>query len=205
MIFTGISVGYMDNNCYFIGCEETGEAAVIDPGAEGIRILAKIEELKLKCRYIILTHGHSDHIGAIGEVIEATKAELIIHAEDAAMLTSADENLSVMIGKAFTCKSPDRLLSDGDIVQVGNEKLKIIHTPGHTLGGICVLAGEKLITGDTLFAGAIGRWDLPGGNHNQLIASIKKKLLILPPETKVYPGHGPSSSIGEELRSNPFF
>ncbi|MCL6557336.1 MAG: MBL fold metallo-hydrolase [Firmicutes bacterium] len=204
MIFAGISVGPMDNNCYIIGCEETREAALVDPGAEGGRILRKLEELKLNCRYVILTHGHADHIGALGQVVEATKAQVMIHSEDAEMLTSPGRNLSMFTGESLKFKAADRLLKDGDIVEVGKEKLKIIHTPGHTRGGICILAGDKLITGDTLFAGSVGRSDFPGGNHDQLIGSIKEKLLVFPPETPVYPGHGPASTVGEEARYNPF-
>ncbi|KJS02962.1 MAG: beta-lactamase [Peptococcaceae bacterium BRH_c4a] len=204
MIFAEISVGPMDNNCYIIGCGETREAAVVDPGAEGGRILKKLEELKLDCRCIILTHGHADHIGALGQVAEATKSLVMIHAEDAGMLTSPGKNLSMLIGSNLKFKGPDRLLQDGDIVSVGKERLKIIHTPGHTRGGISILAGNRLMTGDTLFAGSVGRSDFPGGNHDQMIRSIKEKLMVFPPETPVYPGHGPASTVGEEARHNPF-
>jgi len=204
LIFTGLSVGPMDNNCYIIGCEETREAAVVDPGAEPGRILRQLEELKLNCRLIILTHGHADHIGALGKVQEATGAEVMIHADDAAMLTSPGRNLSMFTGGAIKLKAADRQLRDGDTVGVGKLQLKILHTPGHTPGGISILAEDKLITGDTLFAGSVGRSDFPGGDHNLMIKSIKEKILTLPPETPVYPGHGPASSVGEEARYNPF-
>ncbi|MHB8918369.1 MAG: MBL fold metallo-hydrolase [Desulfocucumaceae bacterium] len=204
MIFAGISVGPMDNNCYIIGCEETREAAVVDPGAEGGKILRKLEELKLNCRLIILTHGHADHLGALGQVQEATKAQVLIHSDDADMLTSPGKNLSVFTGGSLKFKPSDRLLKDGDTVDVGKLQLKIMHTPGHTRGGISILAGDKLITGDTLFAGSVGRSDFPGGNHDQMIKSIKEKLLVFAPETPVYPGHGPASTVGGEARYNPF-
>ena len=204
MIFNGISVGHMDNNCYLIGCEDTREAAVVDPGAEGERILSKLKELDLVCRYIILTHGHADHMGALEMVQKATGAQVLIHADDAEMLTNPETNLSLFVGNALRFKAADRELQDGDVVQVGKYPLKTIHTPGHTRGGICILAGDKLITGDTLFAGSVGRSDFPGGSHRQMITSIKEKLMIFPPDTGIYPGHGPASTIGAEAKHNPY-
>ncbi|MCL5056730.1 MAG: MBL fold metallo-hydrolase [Actinobacteria bacterium] len=204
MIFEGLSVGPMDNNCYIIGCGETREAAVIDPGDEGGRILRKLEDLKLKCSCIIMTHGHIDHIGALGQVLDATGAQVMIHERDAGMLTSPGRNLSMYTDTSIKFKAADKLLIDGDTVMVGKVELKIIHTPGHTPGGISILAGGKLITGDTLFAGSVGRSDFPGGDHDQLIRSIKEKLLVFSPETPVYPGHGPASTVGEESKNNPF-
>lgn len=205
MIFRGLSVGMMDSNCYIIGCEETREGAIVDPGADAKRILKKVEELGLKIVAVILTHGHIDHIGALADVREATGAPVMIHADDAPQLTDAGKNLSVYVGSKVSTKAADRLLQDNDKIEVGKITLEVIHTPGHTRGGISIkCAPEILITGDTLFAGSIGRSDFPGGNHVQLISSIKTKLLIFPDETRVYPGHGPSSTIGEEKRFNPF-
>ncbi|MFZ5645684.1 MAG: MBL fold metallo-hydrolase [Bacillota bacterium] len=204
MIFEGISVGPMDNNCYIIGCEETREAAVVDPGAEGAKILRLLEKLNLNCKYVILTHGHADHLSALGQILDATGAQVMIHGKDADMLTSPGKNLSLFTGMTLKFKEADRLLKDGDTIAVGKEQLRILHTPGHTQGGICIQAGDKLITGDTLFAGSVGRSDFPGGNHNQMIQSIKDKILVFPPETPVYPGHGPASTVGEEARHNPF-
>ncbi|WP_243276933.1 MBL fold metallo-hydrolase [Desulfallas sp. Bu1-1] len=204
MIFEGFGVGPMDSNCYIIGCEKTRTAAVVDPGAEGGRILRRLESLGLTCKYIIITHGHIDHIGALKEVQQATGAEVLIHKDDAGMLTSPAQNLSLFMGSMLKFKEADRLLEDGDKIQVGDITLEVIHTPGHTPGGICLKVGQDLITGDTLFAGSVGRSDFPGGNHNVMINSIKTKLLVFPDSTRIYPGHGPSSTIGAEKRHNPF-
>lgn len=204
MILEGLAVGGMGSNCYIIGCDQTKEAAVVDPGAEGRRILDRLGRLGLKCTKIILTHGHVDHIGALREVLEATGAEVLIHELDGDMFTSPSKNLSMFMGALLKFKGADRLLKDGDNIQVGTVNLEVIHTPGHTPGGICLKVGDDLLTGDTLFAGSIGRSDFPGGNHNQLINSIKTKLLGFPGKTRVFPGHGPASTIDEEKRFNPF-
>ncbi len=205
MIFEGFGVGPMAANCYIIGCDKTKEAAVIDPGAEGRRIINRLMQLNLKCKYIILTHGHVDHIGALNELSEATGAEVCIHSEDAGMLTSPAQNLSLFMGSLRKYKAADKLLADGDKIQVGEVTLEVIHTPGHTPGGICLkIDGNGIITGDTLFAGSVGRSDFPGGSHNVLINSIKTRLLGFPDDTKVYPGHGPASTIGAEKKFNPF-
>lgn len=204
MIFEGFSVGPMDSNCYIVGCEKTGIAAVIDPGAEGGRILRRLEKLGLTCKYIVITHGHIDHIGALQQVQQATGAEVLIHKDDAGMLTSPAQNLSLFMGSMLKFKEADRLLEDGDLIKVGEVTLEVLHTPGHTPGGICLKVGQDLITGDTLFAGSVGRSDFPGGNHNVMIDSIKTKLLVFPDSTRIYPGHGPSSTIGAEKIHNPF-
>jgi len=204
LIFEGFGVGPIEANCYIIGCDKTKEGAVVDPGDEGGRILKRLEALGLNCKYIILTHGHADHITALKQVREATGAEVLIHTKDADMLTNPKLNLSMMLGMVLKFEAAERLLEEGDKIQVGEITIEVIHTPGHTLGGISLKVGNLLITGDTLFAGSVGRSDFPGGNHNTLINSIKTKLLVFPDDTKVYSGHGPATTIGYEKRYNPF-
>jgi len=204
LILEGFPVGALEANCYLIGCEETREAAVVDPGGNVERILRALQRHHLNCRFIILTHGHADHIGGLGKLQKATGAQVLIHAKDAKMLTNPVGNLSLLTGSYLKFKAADRLLQDGDIIKIGKVSVKVIHTPGHTPGGITLEAGNNLLTGDTLFAGSVGRSDFSGGNHRQLINSIKERLLVYPPETKVLPGHGPASTIGEESKYNPF-
>ncbi|MDK2835588.1 MAG: hydroxyacylglutathione hydrolase [Thermosediminibacterales bacterium] len=198
-----IPVGAYQANCYIIGCEKTQKGLVIDPGAEAKRIIQHIDKLGLKVEQIVLTHGHIDHIGGVEELRKTYKAKVAIHEADAPMLTDSMKNLSFYTENAIK-SSADVLLKHGDLLEVGQLKLKVIHTPGHTPGGICLLMDDIVFTGDTLFAGSIGRTDFPGGSYRQIIDSIKQKLLILKEETKVLPGHGPQSTIGEEKRMNPF-
>jgi glyoxylase-like metal-dependent hydrolase (beta-lactamase superfamily II) len=197
----------MEANCYILGSEETGEGAIIDPGGEAEKIRKMINSLGLKIKYIINTHGHIDHIAAnkeIKEFKEGGKSLLCIHQEDAKMLTSTQKNLSLFMGRAVKSPPPDVLLKEGDKIEVGTLILEVIHTPGHTEGGICLKTEDKIFTGDTLFAGGIGRADFPGGNLQTLLDSIKKKLLILDERIKIYPGHGPPSTLGLEKKNNPW-
>lgn len=203
MILKGLEVGMLATNCYIAGCGETGIGAVIDPGDEGERVIEQLNKLGLKCRYIILTHGHVDHTGAVGDVHAATGAEVLVHRADAERLVNP-ARYSLLPVVSRKPKTADRLLEDGDKIQVGRITLEVIHTPGHTPGGICLRVGDVLFTGDTLFYGSVGRSDLPGGSHAELINSIKTKLLVFPDDTKVYPGHGPASTIGTEKKINPF-
>lgn len=205
MLLHILGVGQLGTNCYILGCEETKEALVIDPGAEASRILQWLDDKGLKAKYIVNTHGHIDHIGANDEIREATGAKLLIHREDAEMLVDPKKNLSVFVGPAISLKAADETLEHGDSIKVGNIKLEVMHTPGHSLGGISLKFDGVLFSGDTLFAEGVGRSDFPGGCHETLLASIKRELFTLPDETKVYPGHGPSTTIGYEKENNPFF
>ncbi len=204
MFFKAFTVGQMAVNCYLLGCEETKEAVVIDPGGDAQLIMQELDKNDLTLKAIINTHGHIDHIGANDELRAMTQAKLLIHEQDATMLEDPKKNLSIFIGGAVSQKPADKLLKDKDTVEIGTIKLEVMHTPGHTLGGICLKLGNLLFSGDTLFAEGIGRADFPGGCHETLISSIRTKLMILSGEIKVYPGHGPDTTIGYEKKNNPF-
>lgn len=203
LILERLEVGPFMSNCYLVGCPETLEGLIIDPGAEGKRIIKRIADLRLKIKYIINTHGHIDHIGANSEVKAAFQAPLLVHAADAPLYRSPQAGMSFFMGSGKVLP-PDYLLKDNEQLQVGTLAVKVLETPGHTPGGISLEIAEALFTGDTLFAGSIGRTDLPGGSYRQIIGSIKSKLLVYPDSTEIFPGHGPSSTIGNERRYNPF-
>lgn len=199
-----LPVGSMGTNCYLAWCPESKEALVIDPGFEPQRILQEIEALGLKVKYIINTHGHLDHIGGNGELHAALKVPIAIGREDACMLTDPAKNLSSMMRHPVSSPASTHLMADGDAIAFGNCSLQVLATPGHTPGGISLYGHGVLFCGDTLFKQSIGRSDLPGGNHQQLIASIKTKLLALPGDTAVLPGHGPGSTLAAEAATNPW-
>lgn len=199
-----MEVGSLGTNCYIAYCENTKKAVIIDPGGDAARILAAVNREGLHVEAIINTHGHADHVMANIKVKEATGAPLWIHGADADMLSSGSRNLSAYLGAAASCGTPDRLLADGDLLTVGDFTLKVLHTPGHTPGGISLLADKAVFVGDALFAESIGRTDFPGGSYGQLIESIKTKLMTLDDDVKAYPGHGPATTIGWERRQNPF-
>jgi hydroxyacylglutathione hydrolase len=204
MILEILTVGELATNCYILGDEETKQGVVIDPGGDSEIIEAHLKKLKLKVKYIILTHGHIDHIGALSQLKKATGAAILIHSKDSAMLHDPSQNLSLFSGARTVAPRADRLLEEGDIIQCGKIKLEVLHTPGHTPGGISLLTDKMILTGDALFCGSIGRTDFPGSSHQNLISSIKSKLLSKDDDFVIYPGHGPSSTIGEERRNNPF-
>jgi len=184
-----MAVGAYQANCYILGCRKTMEGVVIDPGDEAFRIVREISHAGLKIKYILITHGHPDHTGAVRELKGIIKAPVWIHRLDSS-------------GLGFL---PDGTLFDSQEIEVGTYKIKVIHTPGHSPGGVCFYAPGAVFTGDTLFAGSIGRTDFPGGDHQKLIEGVRQKLFPLGDDLRVYPGHGPASTIGQERMKNPFF
>lgn len=204
MILKMLVVGPIQANCYIVGSEEKREGIVIDPGADAELILEEIEHLGLTITKIVNTHGHMDHIGAVAAVAKATRAPFAIHKDEVAVLQDRMHRLLDLHPSPPEPLVPDILLSGGDSIEVGELSFTVIHTPGHSPGGICLYRPGLLFSGDTLFNYGVGRADLPGGNWWQLLNSIHTKLLILPDDTIVYPGHGPETTIGQERRLNPF-
>jgi glyoxylase-like metal-dependent hydrolase (beta-lactamase superfamily II) len=202
LIIRKLTVGPYASNCYIVGSEATKEGMIIDPGAEAQQILRAVEKLELKIKLIVLTHRHPDHVGAAAQVKEATGAPLAVHAECAKYLPQSP---SYVYESPFEgVPRPERILEDGDTIDIDELHFKVLHTPGHTPCGISIYGEGHVFTGDTLFNYGIGRYDLIDGDYNALIKGIKTKLLTLPPETIVHPGHGPDSTIATEKRANPF-
>ncbi|NMA92764.1 MAG: MBL fold metallo-hydrolase [Firmicutes bacterium] len=201
MVLKSLVVGMLDTNCYLLGCAETGQGAVIDPGSEGKKIMLEIRRLKLKVKYIINTHAHLDHISANSALKGSTGALICLHEKDLPLYRNPSFRLPTGTARQ---PEPDWLVKEGDLIELGTLRLEVLETPGHTEGGISLLGPGVVFTGDTLFAGSIGRTDFPEGSFEQQIESIHSRLMVLPGETRVYPGHGPSSTIGRERETNPF-
>ena len=203
-----IVLGAFQENCYVLAPVTGGDVVVIDPGDEADAILDGLRAEGLHARLVINTHGHMDHIGGNAALIEEDGGELLIHADDAAMLTDPARNLSSLFGPGIQSPPATRTVEGGEECAVPGIRLRIVHTPGHTPGGICVVAGDAsapvVFSGDTLFAGSVGRVDLPGGSWEQQMLSIEERLLPLPAATRVLPGHGPATDLATERARNPF-
>ncbi|MCX8183672.1 MAG: MBL fold metallo-hydrolase [Crenarchaeota archaeon] len=207
MIIRRIIVGRLQTNCYLLICPETRQALVIDPGFvdenEGKTITSEAEKHGAKIKYIINTHWHPDHTAGDEWLKRETGALVLIHEDDARMLINT-RGVEEIFGIQVKPIMPDATLTDGSVIFFGKTRLRVMHTPGHTVGSISLLDQLAVFTGDTLFAGSVGRTDLPGGSFEKLMNSIWRRLMILSGETKIYPGHGPSSTIAREKKTNPF-
>jgi len=206
MILKTLELRPFMSNCYIVGSEESRDGMIIDPGAEAEVILDTAEQLGLSISLIVATHCHMDHIGAVAQVKEATGAEFALHEADTGGLTqSLSRRLGPLLGGSFRSPpQPDRLLKEGDVLKLGELGFTVLHTPGHSLGGICLYGPGLVFCGDTLFNFSIGRTDFPGCSYELLLDSIFSKLMTLPDETKVFPGHGPATTIGIEREWNPY-
>ncbi|MGO9146189.1 MAG: MBL fold metallo-hydrolase [Desulfomonilia bacterium] len=207
MLLNTVVVTEFMTNCFILGDEQTHQAIVIDPGGEADKILRQIDSMGLTVMAIVNTHAHVDHIGAIRQIKDVTGAQIMMHEAELPLLQAASR-----MGRLFGIRieqppDPDRFLSEGEVISLGDGiSLSVLDTPGHSPGGISLVTSDKKLcfAGDTLFAGSIGRTDLPGGDYHTLIASIKTKLLPLGDDMKVLPGHGPATTLGAERRYNPF-
>ncbi|MCK4760777.1 MAG: MBL fold metallo-hydrolase [Candidatus Aminicenantes bacterium] len=202
-----VLVGHMAVFCYIVSCGKSKEALIIDPGGDEERVVKMIEEKGLNLKYIVNTHVHSDHTCGNAKIKELSGAQIVMHELDSQLLATYGRDISLQMG--FIPSPPvDIKVKDGDHVDIGKLSLEVIHTPGHSPGGICLLCEGNLFTGDTLFVGGIGRTDLPGASHDQFMKSLRERLLKLPDDTIVWPGHNygpqPSSTIGLEKQSNPW-
>ncbi len=204
MILETILVGPLETNCYVLATKADSRAVIIDPGAEECKIKKILDKHKLRPEAVINTHGHIDHIGCDDKFGVA----VYIHKLDAPLLENPELNLSSFLSMPFTISSDIHTLEQGDKIELGGLSFEVIHVPGHTPGGIALLladSGNKILfSGDSLFCGSIGRTDFKGGDNELLVKSVKEKLLVLPDDTLVYPGHGSSTTIGEEKRENPY-
>jgi hydroxyacylglutathione hydrolase len=206
MQFKNITVTDFMTNCFIIWDEETKEGLVLDPGGDAAGILREIKAENIKVIGIVITHAHIDHVGALGAIRDATGAQIMMHKAELPVLKYASKMGGMFGVRIEQPPEPDRLLSEGDVINFGKSSLKVLETPGHSPGGISLIAsdGVTCFSGDTLFAQSIGRTDLPGGDYDTLIRGIKTKIIPLGDDVKVYPGHGPATTVATEKRYNPF-
>ena len=201
-----LTVGPFAANCYIVGSTSTKQGMIIDPGADANVIMRTVQETGLSISVIVITHAHMDHVGALREVQRKTHAQFAIHEAEKGFVFSTPMRMLTSLGVS-PVKSPprpDRSLKDGDLIDLEDLRFEVLYTPGHSSGGICLSGHGVVFSGDTLFKSGIGRTDFPGMSHERLINSIRAKLMALPDETIVYPGHGPPTTIGDERRGNPF-
>jgi hydroxyacylglutathione hydrolase len=206
MILEMLTVGPFQENCYIIGDEESGVGAVVDPGEEAARIALAVEQTDLEVGSIIVTHAHIDHVGAVAALVDEYACPVLMHAESEPMLKQLPTQAMMMGLKFGKVPAVDRYIGDGEVLEVGELRLRSLYTPGHAPGHLAFYDEDQglVLSGDALFAGSVGRVDLPGGSMEVLMRSIEERLLTLPDETRVYPGHGPQTTIGNERTSNPF-
>lgn len=198
-------MGALQTNCYMLGCEKTKEAVIIDPGDNIDKILKALKDNGLTLKYIINTHAHFDHVGGNAALKKETGAKIVLHERDDILLERLIKQADVFGYEIDPSPPADIFVQDGDTINFGELALEVIHTPGHSPGGISLKIGDTIFSGDTLFRRSIGRTDLPGGSFDHIIDSIREKLFIYDNSTRIYPGHGDSTTIGEEKEGNPYF
>jgi hydroxyacylglutathione hydrolase len=204
IVIKRLVVGSLSANCYIIGSEKDGKGLIIDPGGDPYDIIHSIDDSTLRISTIVLTHGHSDHLAALYDIQLHTRAAVAIHRADEDLFRGRGE-YSMMFGISYRTPAPaDRILDEGDTIEVGDMCLKVIHTPGHTPGSICLLTDNKVFSGDTLMYRGIGTTLMPGSSRRQLIDSIHRRLMVLPDDVLLYPGHGRQTTVGDERRHNPY-
>jgi hydroxyacylglutathione hydrolase len=202
---TAMEVGPLAENTYIVAHPASGKAAVVDPGEEAEEILRRLSAGGLDLDKILLTHGHFDHVGGVRLLKARTGADVYLHPEEVDRMLGAPRQGAMFGLGVAEPPPPDVLVRDGDIIRLAEQEFRVLHTPGHTPGHVTFVAGEMAFVGDLIFAGSIGRTDLPGGSLEALLQSVREKIFTLPDETILLPGHGPATTVGEERRTNPFF
>jgi glyoxylase-like metal-dependent hydrolase (beta-lactamase superfamily II) len=205
MIFETIVTGALETNTYLVGDEETRDVIVIDPGGDVAAIAARLAELKLRLKAIVNTHGHFDHVSGNRALVEATDAPLLVHKDDAPLLEVAEEAADAFAVRAENSPPPSGFLEEGEDLTVGRYRFSVVHTPGHSRGSVTLIGEGKAFCGDLVFYGSVGRTDFPGGSEEILRDSIRRRIMTLPDDTVLYPGHGPETTVGLEKQQNPFF